>query len=135
MANTRFSFANNQFLSGQLNWLAQTFRVVLINTNAYTVQPTVHHTLADVPAAAQIAISPALTGLTAVDGVARASNLTIPSVSGPPIGAYIIFHDTGSASSSELICYIDTAIGLPNSPQGHDVVIHWDTGPNGIFKL
>lgn len=134
MANTRFSFANNQFLSGQLNWLSQTFRVVLINTNAYAVQPTVHQTLADVPAAAQLAISPPLSGVTAVGGVARASNVVVPSVIGV-VGAYIIFHDTGSASSSELICYIDTAIGLPNLPQGNNVVIHWDTGPNGIFKL
>jgi hypothetical protein len=135
MANTRFTFANNQFLTGQLNWLTQTFRVVLINVNAYAVQPAVHQTLADVPAAAQIAISAPLTGATAVGGVARASDLTISSVTGPAIGAYIIFHDTGSASSSELICYIDTAIGLPANPQGSNVVIHWDTGPNGIFTL
>lgn len=133
--NTRYSYANQQFLSGNLNWLAQTFRVLLINTNAYTVQPTVHRTLADIPAGAQIATSPALTGMGVTNGVATAANVTIPTVTGPVIGAWVIFHDTGVASTSELIAYIDTAIGLPWNPQGLNVVIHWDTGPNGIFKL
>ncbi len=135
MANQRYSFANNQFLSGQLNWLAQTFKVALINANFYTVQPTVHRTLSDVPTSAQIAISGALTHTAASNGVATADNLTLSGVVGPPIQALIIFHDTGVASTSELIAYLDTGIGLPWNPQGGNVVIHWDTGPNGIFKL
>lgn len=133
--NTRYAFANEQFLSGQLSWGNQTFKVVLVNTNFYTPLPEVHRSLADVPANARIAISSALAGKSATGGVARASDLTINSVTGPVIGAWIIFHDTGTELTSELIAYIDTATGLPWNPQGLNVVIHWDSGPNGIFKL
>jgi hypothetical protein len=135
MANILYDFARNQFLSGQLSWLAQPFGVVLINTNFYTVQPSIHRTLSDVPANARIAVSPNLTSNSASGGVARAADLVITNVTGPVIEALVIFHNTGTDSTSELIAYIDTAMNLPWTPQGLNVVVHWDTGPNGIFKL
>jgi hypothetical protein len=135
MANIRFSYANERFLSGQLNWLAQTFRVVMVDTTIYQVQATVHRHLADVPLTARIHVSPPLTGMTATGGRAMADNVTTSVVIGPTVQAVIIFHDTGDASTSELIVYLDTLYGLPYHPQGEPVVIHWDTGPNGIFLL
>ncbi len=134
--NTRYTYASQQFLSGQLDWLTGAFKVVLVNTAQYTALPTVHQHLTDIPAAAQIAISGNLASTSATNGVALANDLQINSVSGPVIGAIVIFHDTGTSATSELICYLDTGIGLPWNPQGGNVVIHWDrSGPNGIFKL
>ena len=133
--NARYAYFNQQLLSKQINWLSDTFKVVLIDTNAYFVNTAIHRTLSDVPVVARIAVSGPLTSTSATDGVARAADLTIPTVSGPVIGAWIIFHDSGVETTSELVCYIDTANGLPNNPQGSNVDIHWDTGPNGIFKL
>lgn len=135
MANDRYTFANQQLLSGQINWTSDNLKVLLVNTANYTFLKDVHQSLSDVPLSARIATSGALTGKTATGGVARASDLTINAVSGPVIGAFIIFKDSGTDSTSTLICYIDTGNGLPWNPQGGNVVIHWDTGPNGIFKL
>lgn len=135
MANDRYTFANHQFLAGQLDWTSDSFKVLLVNTANYTFLKNVHHSLADVPLSARIAMSAALTGTTATDGIARASNITISAVTGPVIGAIIIFKDSGADDTSTLVCYIDTGVGLPWNPQGGDVAIHWDSGPNGIFKL
>lgn len=135
MSNERYAYANEQFLSGQLNWLTGTFKVLLVDTANYTFLKDVDHSLADVPASARVGTSAALSGKTAADGVARADDITVTSVVGPTIEALIIFHDTGTENTSELVCYLDTGIGLPWDPQGGNVAIHWDTGPNGIFKL
>jgi hypothetical protein len=135
MANTRYAYANERMLTGQIDWLTDTIKVVLVSTSDYVVLPDTHRHLSDVPIPARVAISDALTSKTAASGVARATDLTINSVSGPVVDALILFHDTGNEGTSELICYLDTGVGLPWDPQGQDVVIHWDTGPNGIFKL
>lgn len=135
MSNERYTFANQQFLTGQLNWLADTFKVLLVDTTNYTFVKNVDEHLADIPAIAQIATSSALTGKTATGGVAQADDVMINAVTGPVIRAIVIFHDTGDPTTSELVCYLDTGIGLPWNPQGGNVVIHWDRGPNGIFKL
>lgn len=135
MSNQRYTFGNQQFLTGQLDWLTDAFKVVLVNTAIYTAAPTVHQHLADIPSTARIAISGNLTNPTATGGVALADDVRVNSVTGPVIGAIVVFHDTGTDATSELICYLDTGIGLPWNPQGGNVVIHWDRGPSGIFKL
>lgn len=38
-------------------------------------------------------------------------------------------------TDSPLIAYIDTATGLPVTPNGGDITIAWDSGANKIFKL
>lgn len=135
MANDRYTFANQQFLSGEINWTSDTFKVLLVNTANYTFLKDVHHSLADVPLSARIGQSSPLTSTTTANGVARANDITINAVTGPVIGAIIIFKDAGEDDESTLVCYLDTGIGLPWNPQGGDVAVHWDTGPNGIFKL
>jgi hypothetical protein len=132
--NQRYTWANNQFLVGALNWLADTFRVVLVDTTQYQFLPAVHRNLSDIPAGAQVAISPPLTSTTAVGGVASAATLSIPAVSGAVVGAVVVFHDSGNPATSELVAYLDTANGLPLNPQGTAVQVQWDS-LNGIFTL
>jgi hypothetical protein len=133
--NVVYDFARQQFASGSLNWLSNPFSVALVNTALYGVLPHVHEHLIDVPVAARVAISTPLTGATANAGVLFANDITINNVIGPVIGAIIIYHNSGADTTSELICYIDTGIGLPWNPQGQNVVIHWDRGPNGICQI
>jgi hypothetical protein len=47
----------------------------------------------------------------------------------------VIYKDTGTAATSPLIAYIDTATGLPVTPNGGDITVTWDNGSNKIFKL
>lgn len=72
---------------------------------------------------------------TTTAGIANAAAATFSSVSGDQSEALVIYKDTGDAATSPLIAYIDTATGLPITPNGADITINWDTGANKIFKL
>jgi len=46
-----------------------------------------------------------------------------------------IYQHTGVDATSRLIANIDSATGLPFTPNGGDATITWDSGANKIFKL
>ena len=76
-----------------------------------------------------------LTGKGTAGGAADAADVTFNGVSGTSIEAILLFKDTGVAATSPLIAYIDTATGLPITPNGGDIIVTWDNGTNKIFKL
>lgn len=126
------------FLTGKINWEVDTIRAVLVDANAYSVPNFIneHEFLSDIPEAARVATSPALTNKTADNGVANADDVTFSSISGAQAEAVVLYKESDSPDTSRLICYIDTALnGLPVSPNGADVSIFWDNGPNKIFRL
>lgn len=135
MANALYDKARERFLKGQLDWLTQTIKVCLVDTGNYSPNLAADEFLSAIPAAARVAISGPLTGKTATAGVADADDVTITAVSGPTVEALVLFADTGDPATSPLIAYIDTASGLPFTPNGGDVTIQWDNGPHRIFKL
>ena len=47
----------------------------------------------------------------------------------------MLYRDTGVEATSALIAYIDTATGLPITPNGGDIIVNWDNGANKIFRL
>lgn len=135
MANALYDNGRRRFLEGQIAWLTDTIRAVLIDTANYTVNLATHQFLSDIPAAARVATSPALANKTSTAGVADADDVTFTGVSGASVEAIVLYKDTGADTTSPLIAYIDTATGLPFTPSGGDVIIQWDNGPNKIFKL
>lgn len=132
--NALYDHGRQSFLEGGIAWLTDNIKVVLVSAG-YTVNLATDQFLTDVPAPSRIATSANLAGKTSAAGVANASNQTFPTVSGAAIIAAVIYQDTGSAATSKLIAYIDTATGLPVTPSGGDIIIEWDTGANKIFKL
>jgi hypothetical protein len=54
-------------------------------------------------------------------------------VSGATVEALCLFKDTGTPATSNLICYWDTATGLPLTPNGGDVNVTFNA--SGIFKV
>jgi len=64
-----------------------------------------------------------------------AADVTYTAVTGDPSEAVVVYKDTGVEGTSQLIAYIDTATGLPVTPNGGDITIQWDNGINKIFKL
>lgn len=112
-----------------------TIKAVLVDTAAYTVNLATHQFLSDIAAGARIATSPAFAGKTVTAGVADANDLTFAAVTGPTIEALVIFKDTGTPATSPLIGWIDSATGLPATPNGTDIPVVFDNGPNKIFKL
>lgn len=135
MANTLYDKARQRFLEAQLNWMTDTIKVILVDTGAYTPQTAVHEFLSDIPTSARIAGPVTLTAKTTTGGAADAADCTFTSVAGPSIEAIVIYVDTGTESTSPLIAYIDTATGLPITPNGGDIIVTWDNGTNKIFKV
>jgi len=135
MTNALYDKGRQGFLDGSIDWDTDDIRLILIDTGAYTVNLATHDFLDDVPGGARIAVSSSLAGKTATDGVADANDVVLTSVSGVQSEALILYKHTGTDSTSRLICYIDTATGLPITPNGADITIQWDNGSNRIFKL
>ncbi len=135
MANALYDKGREGFLDGSIDWDSDDIRVILIDTDDYTVNLATHDNLDDIPAAARVATSGALTGKTVTDGVADVDDVTFSSVTGDQSEALVIYKHTGTESTSRLIAYIDSATGLPVTPNGGDITVQWDNGANKIFKL
>ncbi len=135
MANALYNKGREGFLDGNIDWDTDDIRCILIDTADYTVDLATHDNLDDVPAIARVATSGAFTSKTVTDGVADAADVVLSAVTGDPSEAIVIYKHTGTESTSRLIAYIDTATGLPVTPNGGDITIQWDSGANKIFKL
>ena len=135
MANTLYDFARQRFLEGQFNWLTDTIKIYLVDSSSYTVNTATHQYLSDISSSARIAGPVTLTAKSTTGGAADGADVTFTAVSGASIEAIVIVSDSGSESTSPLIAYIDTATGLPITPNGGDIIVTWDNGTNKIFKV
>lgn len=135
MANELYDKAREGFLGGDLDWDADTFKVVLADAADYTVDIANDEFLDDIPVGARVATSSALSGKTKVAGVADANDVTLTGVTGDGSELVIIFKDTGVEATSRLVAKIDNATNLPVTPNGGDIMVQWDNGADKIFKL
>jgi hypothetical protein len=135
MANQMYTKGLQSFLEGGIAWLTDNIKVVLVDSAAYTPAVTTHQFLSDIPSGARIATSANLAGKTSTGGVAGANNAVFTAASGVQSEYAVIYKDTGTAATSSLIYFMDTMTGLPVTPNGGDITLAWDTGPNKIFKL
>ena len=135
MANALYDKARQRFLEAQFNWLTNNIKAVLVDTGVYTVNLVSHEFLLDISGASRIATSGVFTGKTTTGGAADANDVTFTAVTGASIEAIILYQDLTTDAASPLIAYIDTATGLPITPNGGDIIVTWDNGPNKIFKL
>jgi len=75
----------------------------------------------------------ALASKTGSAGTLSAANTVWTSVSGGQAAYIVLYKDTGSAATSPLIGLIDTATGLPVTPNGGDITAAWSGGQ--VFTL
>lgn len=135
MTNALYDKGREGFLDGSIDWDTDDIRAILIDVADYTVDLAAHDNLDDIPAAARVAVSGALTGKTVAAGVADAADVTWSEVTGDECEAIVLYKHTGTESTSRLIAYIDSATGLPVTPNGGDIKVEWDSGSDKIFKL
>ncbi len=137
MANALYDSARESFLgqSPSLDWDTDTIKFVCIDHADDTPNVASDNALDDLLAGARVATSAALSGKTVTAGVADATDVTIATVTGDPFESVNFYKDTGVESTSLLILYIDTATGLPCTPNGADINFIFDSGANKIFKL
>jgi hypothetical protein len=138
MANQLYDIARAEFAKGTIDWENDTFKVLLIDTGNYTLSQS-HTTLADIAVSSRVGSE---TGVSLPDtkvetnGALDAEDVTFTAVANTAsVEAIIIYRDTGTPSTMYLIAYMDTATGLPITPNGGDIIITWDNGTNRILRL
>lgn len=144
MANALYDLAREAFLNGNIDWTNNTIRAILVDSADYTVNLATHEFFSDITVAGRVGNSGgtsradgvALGTKTTTAGVADAADATLTAVTGDPCEYICIYVDDASAdATSRLIALIDTATGLPVTPNGGDITFQWDSGANKIFKL
>lgn len=133
MANALYAKGRESFLKGEISWSADNIKTVLVDTATYSVDLANHQFLSDIPVGERVATSANLTAKTTTAGTADAADVTFASVTGDQSEALVVYQDTGVEGTSRLIAYIDTASGLPVTPNGGDISVQWDAA--GIFTL
>jgi hypothetical protein len=142
VASSLFNPGREGFLDGTIDYDTAVIKVALVR--GYTFDAT-HKWVSDVTGAGGtlVATSAALSSKTVTDGVADAADVTFTSVAaGAAIPAIIVFQSSAvtggadvAATAQRLVAYIDTATGLPVTPNGQNISVAWDNGSNRILKL
>lgn len=135
MANALYDFGREGFLGGDIDWDANDIRLIAIDEADDTINLAVDDFLDDRAAAARVATSSAFGSKTKTAGVADAADVTLSTVTGDQFESIDIYKHTGTEGTSNMIANIDTATGLPCTPNGGNINIVWDSGANRIFKL
>lgn len=134
MANALYTKAKQHLIDGTIDLDTNDIRAILVDGADYTPVLATHETLADIPAAARVAVSGALQSKSVVDGVFDAADIVISAVSGDQFEYIVLYQHTG-AETALLILLIDTATGLPCTPNNADITISWSNAAEKIFKL
>lgn len=110
-------------------------RVVLYDEGADALN-LADEDLADIGAGARIAVSAAVgtptVGTVAV-GVFDHDNVTFTAVTGASVESLVYYKHSGVDSTSPLIMNIDSATGLPVTPNGGDIT--WTPNASGVLQI
>lgn len=134
MANALYTKYKEKLLTGYVNLQVDTVHAYLVDTGTYTLTIATDEFFPDITPSAVIA-NVVMTSLTITDGVFDGADVTFSSVSGATVELLVIAQNKGTSANDALIAAIDTATGLPVTPNGGDITVTWDTGTNKIFKL
>lgn len=137
MANGLYDKGRESFLSQSpaLDWDTDNIKLDLVDAANYTRDLATHQYRSSVGAPARVATSANFATKTVAAGVADAADVTLTAVTGASVEQIIIWKDTTVDATSPLIANIDTATGLPVTPNGGDITVQWDNAANRIFKL
>lgn len=121
--------------AGSIDWSTDNIKVVMVDHGTDTPVPATDQFLSDILAGARVATSGNLASKTVTAGVVDAADITITAVTGATVESLVVYKDTGVASTSPLIAYIDTTsdASLPFTPNGGDVTISWNA--SGIVSI
>lgn len=132
MANALYAKGKEKMLAASINFGTDTIVAALVSsTYAQNLATDEFLNIATTLGTAQT-----LSGKTTSTGVFSANDVTFPAVAaGSTAKGVILYKDTGVASTSPLIAFIDTITGFPLTTNGGDITIQWDRGAYKIFSL
>jgi len=132
MASAFYPYFKQGLWGGSINAIVGTVKAALVDTGTYTYSAT-HDYYNDVSGVVGTPV--ALANKTFSNGVFDADDVTFTSVTGATVEAVVIYLEYGTTATSPLIAYVDTATGLPVTPNGGNIVIAWDNGASKIGAL
>lgn len=135
MANFMYDRGRQGFLAGEIDFDADTIKLVLVDEADDTPSASGDNALSDRAGASRVATSGAFASKTTTAGVADAADVTLSTVTGDPSESIDIYKDSGTESTSYMIVNINSATGLPVTPNGGDIIVQFDNGSNKIFRL
>ena len=136
MASAHYNLALQEYIKASMgDMTANTVKVRLSRSSAYTFSQA--HQFASSLAAAivtDVAIgSKTANGQGSDPGSMDGADCVFTAVpAGAAIDSLIIYKDTGSAATSNLLCYID---GFSVTPNGGDITVQWQNTAPFIFKI
>lgn len=133
MANGLYDAGRDAFLGGDNDW-DNDHRLILHDDAEDTPNLTTDEFLDDVAEAARVAVSAAVTPSHSA-GIADMDDVTFSEVEGDPAERVICYQHTGTEEDSLLVANVDSATGLPVTPNGADITFVVDNGTNKFFKL
>lgn len=130
MANQLYPKGKEAFLGADMALDTDNIKASLTNTT----YSAVHQFLSDVVISDASYTSPNLVTKVITNGIFNSDNLIMASaVAGAAQNFLVLYQDSGVAATSRLIAHIDTATGLPVTPDGTNINITVD--PQGWFSL
>jgi hypothetical protein len=136
MANAVYTKAKESLLKGQINTTASNYKVLLIDSNEYTVNISSDQFVSDIPSNAIKATSGNLSNITSTNGILNADDIVIDH-SGEAFDAIALYQVGSSNSDSRLILYIDNSEGLPfeGTNSNISITIFWSDTVSKILSL
>jgi hypothetical protein len=139
MANGLFASYRTLVLTTGLDLSSLTIKAMFLDNADDTAVLASDNFIDDIASAARVpaigscpSLGTKTTGVVAA-GVFDAANTTFTALTGDVSEQLILFEDSGSEATSDLLAMWDTATGLPLTPGGGDVVVTWN--PSGIFTF
>lgn len=139
MANALFASYRTLVLSAPPNLSSATIKLMFVDHADDTPVAATDNFIDDIASGARvpaIGSCPTLGSKTlgsVAAGVFDAADSTFTTLTGDASESLIIFEDSGSEATSDLIAFFDTATGLPLTPNGADVVVAFNA--SGIFTF
>lgn len=133
--NEFYGKARQRSTAGGLGWLAGDIKALLV-TAVYVPDLAADEFVADIPSGTILSRSSNFTSKTNTLGVLNADTILFPLVASGNVGKYVvIYRDTGSDATSELIICDDTGQNFPVTTDGNDISCQWSSGPNKIGQI
>jgi hypothetical protein len=133
MANALFTAYKVNLIEADDDIIAGDVKLVFVDHADDTPAPTTDDFLDDIAAGARVATSGNFASKTATSGTFDAADVTVSTVTGDQFESIVIYIDSGAAATSALCVFIDTATGLPCTPNGGNITVAWHA--SGIYSL
>ena len=128
MANALFDFYREQCLKADVD-LDDSIKLVFVDHTDDNPNVATDDFLDDIVGAGRVGTSGAFASKTFTAGVFDAADVTVTAVTGDQFESIVIYNDTpGTEATKDLVAKIDTATGLPCTPNGGDITVGREIG-------